>query len=184
MDPAWFTAVGALIFTVLGLFLALFTRLVDRQRPGLDLKGGPTGTKRAKRRPPHPQSGRIVLLAFTALVLIFAVVTVVTYWEVIASNIDNVYFLVWLFFAMVGGIFAQVLVNNYRHGLPLLSVSASELVFPLLLAPIIFYSVWAVASSAPQTAFAFYSAFVNGFFWENVVASVKGPIVSNEPDHG
>ena len=82
---------------------------------------------------------------------------------------------VWLFLAMAGGMFVQVLTSNYRTGKGLFDVAASQLIYPLLFSIIIFYPIWAIATSGTNNFFAIYAAFMNGFFWETVVANAQLP---------
>jgi hypothetical protein len=123
----------------------------------------------------RPQPGQVVLMLFAALVLIFGAITAWRYWPTIKSNPDQLFYVTWLFITMVAGMFVQVLSSNYRGGRPLFDVSASQLVYPLLFALVVFYPVWAISASAPHNLFSFYAAFLNGFFWETVVANARLP---------
>lgn len=119
--------------------------------------------------------GAAVLIAFAVLVLTFGCVTIVRYWQFIKTHGDLLFFASWLFLTMVAGMFVQTLASNYRKGKPLFSVRASQLIFPLLFSVVVFYPIWAIGSSAQQSYFAFYAAFLNGFFWETVVAAARLP---------
>jgi hypothetical protein len=54
-------------------------------------------------------------------------------------------------------------------------VSPSRLLFPLLFAPIVYYPIWLVGSKQADTVFSYYAAFLNGYFWQSVVAAAKKP---------
>jgi hypothetical protein len=49
------------------------------------------------------------------------------------------------------------------------------LIFPILFSVIVFYPIWSIATTNPRGFFVFYAAFLNGYFWENVVSSIKAP---------
>lgn len=134
----------------------------------------------ALRRPRrHIPAGVVVLLIFAILVVSFGLFSLFYYWPLIAANGETLMFALWLFFAMIGGMFVQVLAGNYRAGRGLFDVSASQLIFPLLFALIVFYPIWALAASSPHNLFSFYAAFLNGYFWESVVSAAKRPVVSD-----
>lgn len=128
---------------------------------------------------PRVPAGIAVLLTFTVIVLIFGSFSIVHYWPLIAGNSETLMFAMWLFFAMVAGMFVQVLAANYRAGRLLFDVSASQLVFPLLFALIVYYPIWALAASSPHNLFSFYAAFLNGYFWESVVSAAKAPVANS-----
>jgi hypothetical protein len=173
-------SIVGILLAVLGAMLSTFTTLLEKRRPALELKGGNAGGAKKPTAPPRiSRSGVAVLSIFAAIVVIYGLFTLIWYWQEIRQQIDDALFLVWLLLIMVAGMFSQVLVSNYRNGHPLLSVNVEQLIFPLLLAPIVFFSIWTLAASAPRNGFALYAAFVNGFFWEAAVASTKGPIQAN-----
>jgi hypothetical protein len=116
-----------------------------------------------------------ILLVFVALTTLFGLITVVRYRDTILKNTDQLIFVAWLALVMIAGMFVQVLASNYRSGNPLLSVSASQLLYPLLFAIVVFYPIWALAASAPKNFFVIHAAFLNGYFWESVVSSAKVP---------
>ena len=117
--------------------------------------------------------GRLVLLAFVAIVAVFGLSSAVYYWPVIRANRADLYYGVWLFFTMVAGMFVQVVAANYRSQKPLFHVDASQLIFPLLFSLVVFYPIWSLAADAPRNLFAFHAAFLNGYFWESIVSSAK-----------
>jgi hypothetical protein len=127
-----------------------------------------------RRRPPNT-SGRNVLIVFTAAVVAFGAFTLLRYWGEVARNQDLLIYGVWLFLFMVAGMFVQVLITNYRDGHPLLAVTATQLIFPILLSPIVFYIIWLTAGASPHGYFAIYCAFLNGYFWESTVSKVNPP---------
>jgi hypothetical protein len=120
-------------------------------------------------------AGITVLLSFALIIIIFGGFSLYYYWSLIAANGETLIFALWLFFAMVAGMFVQVLAANFRAGRPLFDISASQLVFPLLFALIVYYPIWALAASSPRNLFPFYAAFLNGYFWESVVSAAKAP---------
>jgi len=79
----------------------------------------------------------------------------------------------WLFLTMAFGMSVQVLATNFREGQPLMSVESSQLLYPLLFSIVVFYPIWGIGASAPRNFFSFYAAFLNGFFWQTVVAAAK-----------
>lgn len=187
-----YAPIVAIVLGVLGSVLSVIGKLTsprgpyDREivsRPELPTKsykptpeGARESTTRPREKPERVSpSGRRVLLYFSAVVGLFAVLTVAKYWRLLIANEDTVYFAIGLFLTMVAGMFVQVLSSNYREGRPLFEVSTEQLIFPLLFALVVFYPIWALGASAPKTLFSFYAAFLNGFFWETVVSSAKLP---------
>jgi hypothetical protein len=122
-----------------------------------------------------------LLLAFALLVFLLVLATVVHYWVLVSSNVDLLCYGAWLVVSMVAGMFVQVLAGNYKCGRPLLYGELSRFIFPLMFSLIVYYPVWAIAASAPRTMFAFYAAFLNGYFWENVVSSARLPVPIRNP---
>jgi hypothetical protein len=111
-----------------------------------------------------------VLSGFSLLVIIFATAALVHYRALL--NADLVFLAVGLLFAMMFGMFVHVLVSNRKENRPIFEVSRSQLIFPLLFSPLVYYPIWAAASNHPSS-FSVYAAFLNGYFWEHVVSSVK-----------
>ena len=120
-------------------------------------------------------AGMVVLLTFASIIFLFGAFSLFYYWPLITTNAESLMFALWLFFAMIGGMFVQVLAANYRAGRPLFDVTASQLVFPLLFALIVYYPIWVLAASSPHNLFSFYAAFLNGYFWESVVSAARVP---------
>lgn len=129
-------------------------------------------------KPPMP-AGQKVLVGFAVIVAVFGLLMIVRYWSFLKQNQDVVFFAVGLFLTMIGGMFVQVVVANYKAGHPLFDVTASQLIFPLLFSIIVFYPIWAIGTGSEKSFFAFYAAFLNGYFWETVVASAKVPAPKN-----
>lgn len=161
MSPA---LVGVLL-TLLGAGLLFVAGGVSSSRKGRTVLG----------KKPDDKSGYHVLLVFTGVVVVYGILILIRYREVLLQRQDELLFAFGLFLVMVGGMFAQVIVSNYRADKPLHKVSGSQLLFPMLLSPIVFYVIWASAASAPRGYFAVYCAFLNGYFWESTVSKVNPP---------
>jgi hypothetical protein len=160
-------AVLSLLIPVLGVgltFLAISLSRKEVRNKTLADPGDP---------PPKPTSGYVVLSVFTAAVIIFGVFTLYQYWDKLSQNRDLIIYGVWLIIIMIVGMFVQVIVSNYRADKPLFQVSASQLIFPLLLSPFVFYVIWQTAAATPQGSVVYYCAFLNGYFWESTVSKVK-----------
>jgi hypothetical protein len=119
-----------------------------------------------------PRSGYILLSVFTLIALAFGIFVLILYWDAVARNKDLIVFGIGLFIVMVIGMFVQVLIASYAERRAF-SVTATQLIFPVLLSPIVFYVIWTTAASAPKGAFVIYCAFLNGYFWESTVSKVK-----------
>ena len=133
-----------------------------------------------KRRTSLPGPGPSVLAVFVVLVFAFGIVSLVHYWDLIKANIESLFYALWLFVFMVLGMFVQVLATNYRSDKPLFAISASQLLFPLLFSIVVYYPIWAIAATAPRNLFPVYAAFLNGYFWENVVSAARLPVARAE----
>lgn len=159
-------ALAALLITVASPVLTVVSKNLHKSQ----VTKKTLGRKRASNN-----SGRNVLIVFTAAVVAFGAFTLFRYWEEVVRNQHQLIFGVWLFLFMVAGMFVQVLVTNYRAGNPLLAVTGTQLVFPVLLSPIVFYVIWPTAAASPEGYFAVYCAFLNGYFWESTVSKVNPP---------
>jgi len=126
--------------------------------------------------------GSKVLGGFAIILIAFGAIAIAHYWEIIKQREDLAFTVIGLLLTMVGGMFVQVLTANYKSGSPLFQVTASQLAFPLLFSPIVFYPVWALTTSGSQHLFSFYAAFLDGYFWESVVSSAKPP--NHQPRKG
>ena len=186
MDPLSLSAIAlTVVGSVLGaISTSISTRL--RKQRGLVGNSGFEGWRTANtaqqgfeiqptsRRVRWP-AGIVVLLMFALVIIIFGRFSLYYYWPLISANAETLMFAVWLFLTMVGGMFVQVVTANSRGGRPLFDISASQLVFPLLFAFIVYYPIWALAASSQRNLFPFYAAFLNGYFWESVVSAAKAP---------
>lgn len=158
----------SLLLIPAGVLVALLaTYLSRRETTAIQKKLGPG------KEPPTPKSGKVVLMIFTLIVILYGAFVLKSNWEVVAQNKDLLTFGVGLFLSMVFGMFAQVIMSNYKAGQPLLAVSGSQLLYPVLISPIVFYVIWSTVASAPKGYFVVYCAFLNGYFWESTVSKVK-----------
>jgi hypothetical protein len=134
-------------------------------------------------------SGQRILALFGLVVFSLGIVTSWMYRQSIKNNSEAVMYGGWLFITMVFGMFAQVLVANHQNGKNLFDVEAQQLVLPLLFSVVVFYSIWTLTFAAPQgtapsgrpTMFPFYTAFLNGYFWRNVMGAAKPPVGAESP---
>jgi hypothetical protein len=126
---------------------------------------------------PNPKeparSGPKVLSIFAALVAVYGVTATVWKWPWIAAHADEFLFVGGLCLLMVAGMFVQIVSRNFHQGRALFELNASELILPVLFAPIVFYPIWIVGKSHGHDAFSLYSAFMNGYFWESIVATTQ-----------
>ena len=129
-----------------------------------------------------------VLTGFAMVVLVFAVVAIWRYWPQVKALGDTVFLAFGLLLTMAAGMFVQGLTSNYNENRPLLDVSASRLLFPLLFSPIVFYPIWLVGNKQGAGLFPFYAAFLNGYFWQSVVSAVRPveppPVANLRPHEG
>lgn len=159
----------ALLLTLAGAFLSVVPNLIGRWRIRI----------RAARlsgsiEPPRRTAGG-VLAAFGVLTICFAAFALWHYWPKVKVLGDLLFLAGGLLLTMVGGMFVQVLTSNIGEGKSLLDVSASRLLYPLLFSPIVFYPIWLVGYKEATGIFPFYAAFLNGYFWQSVVAAAKKP---------
>lgn len=124
--------------------------------------------------------GAKMLVCYAILLAIFGLITAIHYWNAIKQREDLAFTMIGLLLTMVAGMFVQVITSNYRASTPLFHVTASQLAYPLLFSPIVFYPVWALTTGGSQHLFAFYAAFLDGYFWESVVSSAK-PVAVEAP---
>jgi len=139
-----------------------------------------TVTRSVPVRAPAASPGQKILLGFVVLFAVLGVTTIALYWPEISANRDTMLFAVWLFVTMIFGMFVQVVVANYQAGKAMFDVTVPDLVLPLFFSLVVYYSIWSVASSAPHSLFSFYAAFLNGYFWRNVLASAKLPTAQKD----
>jgi hypothetical protein len=128
-------------------------------------------------RPPkdEPSSAAPVLFVFAAIVVLFSAVALWRYWPQIQALGDYLFLGGGLLLMMIAGMFVQVLTSNYAENKSLFQVSPSRLLYPLLFSPIVFYPIWLVGDKEGARLFSFYAAFLNGYFWQSVVAAAKRP---------
>jgi hypothetical protein len=72
----------------------------------------------ASPQPPRFSPGQKLLLCFAGLLIAALVPTLIYYWTAIITNGELLIFAVWLFLTMIGGMFVQVIVDNYQAGHP------------------------------------------------------------------
>lgn len=122
-------------------------------------------------------TGKWVLLTFLSISILFGAFSIHHFWDKIKAQQESIFFGVGLFLFMTFGMFVQVLRSNYQNQKKILDISATQLLYPLLFSVIVFYPIWVLGSSASDSAFAIYAAFLNGFFWETVVSNAQLPDV-------
>ncbi|HYE96733.1 MAG TPA: hypothetical protein VD962_11025 [Rubricoccaceae bacterium] len=158
-----FIEIGSLALAVLGSLVALLSR---------SLKGGsPAGFTTFS----DGASGKGILGGFALLVLAYGAFVVVSYWDEIVRNSADATYLAGLALSMVAGMFVQVMTSNYKAGKPLLDVTASDLLLPLLFSIVVFYPIWALTRESEPGFFGIYAAFLNGYFWQRIVEAAKPP---------
>ena len=118
-------------------------------------------------------SARRVLIVFIILAFIYAGTAIWNYWDKVKELEDVIFLALGLLLTMIAGMFVQVVTNNYSKEKGPFEVSGAQLIYPMLFAPIVFYPVWAVGGSQGASLFLFYSAFLNGYFWESVISAAK-----------
>lgn len=176
----------ALVLTLLGGAMSVLPKLIETRRQRnrkteAPADGGRKVVFRALRQHEQESIGaggptsRHVLATFAVVVVIFALLVLWRYWPQIAVLGDTLFLAFGLLLAMIAGMFVQVLSANFNDGRPLLAVSPSHLLYPLLFSPIVFYPIWLVGYKQGAQVFSFYAAFLNGYFWQSVVSTVKRP---------
>lgn len=120
-----------------------------------------------------------ILMGFGILIFVVIVITIVLNWGKIIGNLNYGLNIVWLFILMVTGMFSKVFIENYdKDKRRFKQIKAAELIFPLLFSIFIFYPIWSIYSSTEISFFVFYSAYINGYFWENIVLDVHKKMLS------
>jgi hypothetical protein len=173
-----FISAIAASLTVIGSLLPIIFTAIRKKKPevGTELEVEETEIDEVPLPTPGPERwtpAMKVLLSFAAIVFVFGVFVLVYYWDNIKQNPDDIIFFIGLFIFMVFGMFAQVIASNYYDGKPPFDITVPRLVFPLLFSVIVYYTIWALASMAPKGFYAFYAAFLNGYFWENIVSKAR-----------
>lgn len=125
---------------------------------------------------PHLSRGAaIAVIVSTVFVLLFAAATGFHYRSVIRGEFDSVVFMSWLFITMVAGMMARLISTQCRSSKPQAKITGIQLALPLMFSLVVFYPIWTMATAEEHTFFSFYSAFLNGFFWESVVSNAQFP---------
>jgi hypothetical protein len=101
------------------------------------------------------------------------------YWDQIAKHDYDITIIIGLLIMMVAGMMVRVLTTNYQEKRPLFSVTASQLIYPMLFSPIVFFPIWSLSSGDHGGIFPFQAAFLNGYFWESAIASARPVAVSS-----
>jgi drug/metabolite transporter (DMT)-like permease len=164
MDPDTMFALIPALFGAIGSVLGVIAKL----RASTLVPASPT---------PRMSPGLRVLVGFAFVLICFGALAVLKYWDRILASSDDFMFAGGLFLMMVAGMFVQALAANYRAGRPLFDITATQLIFPLLFAVVVFFPIWTLAANSPRNLFPFYAAFLNGYFWESVVSAAKNPSV-------
>ena len=80
---------------------------------------------------------------------------------------------------MISGMLANYFWDLFKANKTLAEVNLPDLLLPLLVSPIVFYSIWSMWYGEQKISFAFnLIAFQNGFFWQ-VVLSKASSISTN-----
>lgn len=181
----------AMVITIAGALVAILPKLVMR-RIAAPKPRSPTTTKQrsgqmvfrtlsgssssvSNRARDASRTSGWVLAVFATIAVIFAIAAAWRYWPQVIALGDTFFFAGALLLVMVAGMFVQVLSSNFNHDRPLLAITPSELLYPLLFSPIVFYPIWIVGNHQGAQVFSFYAAFLNGYFWQSVVAAAKRP---------
>lgn len=120
-------------------------------------------------------NGLRVLIIFSGICVSFLCFVVWRYWPEIVKREQDFIWSFGLYLFMALGMFVQVISYNHQKGRALLNVTATQLLFPLLFSPIVFFPILGLSSDGEIKAFTWYSAFLNGYFWETIVTSVHAP---------
>jgi hypothetical protein len=118
-------------------------------------------------------SVRKLLYFFAFVVILIGIISTITWWKEIIQNRNNILISSWLFLAMVLGMLVEVVTENRKSGKPLLNVTLSQILYPLLFSIVVFYPIWLSSINSNNRFFGIYTAFLNGYYWKNTVASSK-----------
>lgn len=121
------------------------------------------------------RSGTIVLGVFGVIVVIYAVFAAFAYGDKIREYVDDFWLAGGLLLTMIAGMIVRVVSANYQARRVLFKVNWQELVFPMVFSPIVFFPVWSITTEGQSGLFVFHAAFLNGYFWESIVASTRSP---------
>ena len=116
-----------------------------------------------------------LMVGLAVIAVIYAMIGGFLYWNNLKLSRDTLFYGAGLFIVMIAGMFIQIVVSNIKEGKDPKQINALELVVPLLLSFIVFYSLWLVAQNAPRDITAAYNAFINGYFWRTVTERAQPP---------
>ena len=156
----------AIIATLVGAALGSITLV--RSRSTIATRGlinGQDGTKQS--------SGIKVLRIFLVVILLYGAFVAWHFWPEVAKHDYDITIIIGLLIAMAAGMIVRVVANNHQNSRPLFDVTASQLIYPMLFSPIVFFPIWSLASGDHGGAFVFHAAFLNGYFWESAVSSAR-----------
>lgn len=121
----------------------------------------------------RPASGTGVLFGFAGVAFAYLAFLLAARWDVVIASADKIFLAVGLVLTMIAGMIVRVVSSNYQASRQLFQVDWQQLVFPMLFCPIVFFPVWSIASEGGSDLFVFHAAFLNGYFWESIVASAQ-----------
>lgn len=115
------------------------------------------------------------LQGFLLVCIVFAIVILLIYRDSLPGLRDHIVIGVALYLLMVGGMLAGTIKKNYEKTKSLTKgPEVEELWPPIILSPLAFFPVW-LSKTDEKLAAAFYAAFLNGFFGEELVSALKPP---------
>ena len=147
-----------------GILITFFIRRQEHLDESLDLKNLFSNIE---------NRGASVLKWFALIVVIYATMLGILYWDIIKTIQDQLMLSFGLFISMVGGMFLQVISFNHKNKKDIFDVSAYQLLYPILFSVIVFYPIWIATKNSDSIYFSVYTAFLNGYFWESIVSSAK-----------
>ncbi|WP_221392075.1 hypothetical protein [Dyadobacter sp. NIV53] len=119
-------------------------------------------------------SARLIINIFAIIAFTLMAVSVYRDYDLIIKNIDTIIFGCWLMAAIILGMFVQVTNGNYKAGNSLMfDITASQLLYPLFFSIIVFYPTWLSSLKASDPIFPFYLAFLNGYYWKDILSNSK-----------
>ena len=95
-------------------------------------------------------SGFVIIKIFAVVVLLFGAFSAYWYRAVILANQELIFYAAWLVVVMIFGMFVQVLATAYRENKSF-RIRAADLVLPLLFSIVVFYPIWAIATTAAKS---------------------------------
>ncbi|HKB68342.1 MAG TPA: hypothetical protein VKC61_20945 [Pyrinomonadaceae bacterium] len=163
--------VGLVIIVVVGALLPFRFRREASANEIEEISAPGTDGKSIK--PKMPNETRLLLGGFAVLVILFGTYNVIHFWDQLKTMQNTLLFCIALFIFMVLGMLVQVAASKHQAGKSMRSISLGEVLFPLLYSIVVYYSIWAFAASGPKSFYALYAAFMNGYFWQNIVSKAK-----------